>query len=514
MSTFIRQLKRFGSYEGGLPYVWLVLTALAMVALWNPRLLPMLLAPNDMAIARIWHDLRSHGDHLTGEFVLHARLMPGALYPFVMHLLLYVSPIEVANKILLSLYLIFFPLSVASLARALGRSPWMALGAFALAFNRDWMFGYTGFLLGASATFFAWAALIKLLRDGGDRNLGALCLLSLVAYFAEPMPWLLLVMGSLALSGSAWQRWRNGLRALLALGPSLALALAMYWDEYGDRLFIKSDTWAATYRDLPALVIDFPKRVVDVIPGRLDLWMGLLVALTLLGLVVWRGIFDSNDDAATRRQIPILLLTLLVGYTMFPWELQQPIPVLNCAARIAPMLAVFLLVLPSGPMRGGARLLLVPMLVAAVVMPLRLRSIYREFSRRNYPYLRLTREVPRGARELVMMRGMRLVRDSVDLGSDSAASGAIYWHWPAWPTALATTYSSQIDTTGSAVDYRGNVPEAPLIDLDLKTIHNYEYFLVRAMPFDTLQRHPALRIIDQVADWTLMQRVLDVSEEP
>ena len=48
----------------------------------------------------------------------------------------------------------------------------------------------------------------------------------------------------------------------------------------------------------------------------------------------------------------------------------------------------------------------------------------------------------------------------------------------------------------------------------MKTIHSYDYFLVRAIAFDTLQRHPALRIVDQVADWTLMQRVFDVTEEP
>jgi hypothetical protein len=517
LSRFFRQLKQVAVLEGGLPCVFLALSALSLFTLWNARLLPMLHAPNDMAIARVWHDLRSSA-HLLGDYYkLDIRPLPGTLLYFLLHVLMYVLPIEFANKLLLSVYLVCFPLSLWALARALGRSPWLALGAFVLAFNRSWMYGYTGFLLGSTAMFFSFALVIRFLREGGQRRLLILSLLGVMTYFAELIPFALLVMGSLALCVASPRRWRNGLSVLLALGPSLMIALAMYCDEWGERKFITDASWSATYRDFPALVLDFHKRVLDVIPGTFDAWMFFILLVSVLALLLWQGMWRREHDSEARRHMTVLLLTMAIGYTMFPWELKEPLPILNVAARVAPMLAAMLLLLPAVSISGPSRLALLPVLVAAVIFPLKLRRVYRDFTRRNYAFIRLTREMPRGARTLVLMRSMRYFRDSVDNQGDVAASGAIYWGWAVWPTALSGTYSPYLDTVATPVSYKLKLkaPEQTSGETpDLKMIHTYDYFLVRAIAFDSLQRHPALRIVDQVADWTLMQRIFDVTEEP
>ena len=52
-----RTFKQWTTYEGGLPIVWVVLTAFLLVPVWNQRLLPLLHLPNDLAIARILHSI-------------------------------------------------------------------------------------------------------------------------------------------------------------------------------------------------------------------------------------------------------------------------------------------------------------------------------------------------------------------------------------------------------------------------------------------------------------------------
>ena len=133
MRGTLRQLVR---WEGGLALVWLVLTIVALVPVWGQRLLPMLDTPSHLALARGWHSFHDPAFRIAEFYSLRIRPVPYVAFYGTIHLLMYVMPIEVANKLFLSAYLVLFPLAILSVARALGRSPWLALGAFPLAFNR------------------------------------------------------------------------------------------------------------------------------------------------------------------------------------------------------------------------------------------------------------------------------------------------------------------------------------------------------------------------------------------
>ena len=117
----------------------------------------------------------------------------------------------------LSRYLILFPLSILALARALKRSPWLALAGFALAFNQNWIYGFSSYLMGTCFMFFSLALLIRWL-DGGDRwrALVVLGVSTVLAYFGHVMPWFCFGLCAIALllqsarSGGAGcgPRWR------------------------------------------------------------------------------------------------------------------------------------------------------------------------------------------------------------------------------------------------------------------------------------------------------------------
>src|SRR5688572_9910696 len=171
--------------EGGLPIVWIALTIAILYPVWHQRLLPMLDTPNHLALVRGWH---SYGDPSYGIahfYELRIRVVPYLLYYGSVHLLTYVFPIEIAHKLFLSGYLVLFPLSVLSLARALGRSPWLGLGAFPLCFNQNWIYGFASYLMSVALMLFALAAMLRVLRDGQRRDtvlLGVLCVLSYLGH--------------------------------------------------------------------------------------------------------------------------------------------------------------------------------------------------------------------------------------------------------------------------------------------------------------------------------------------
>jgi hypothetical protein len=516
LSKILEKLKRFAWADGGLPLIWLALTVLLLIPVWNQRLLPMLDTPNDLALARAWHSFRDPTYKIAEFFTKSVQPVPGILFYFLVHLLMYVAPIEVANKIVLSAYLILFPLSVLALARALGRSPWLALGAFPLAFSRNWIFGYGGFLLGTVLAFFAFAALVRLLERGRDRDVLLLLLLSLGTYFAHVLTWLVFGLAAMGVVLAYGRSWRRGLSALIAIGPSVALGLGVYFQESADRIAASGEDWAATYRDFPTLVLDFPKRVLDIIPGTLDMTIFTVVMVTVLVLCIVVGVRVSDEEPRHRRLLPILIVALSIGYMIFPWEMQKPIAWPNCAARIAPMLAVALLMLPSGRIAGRLRFLFVPLVIASVVLPVRLVKLYRDFSRRNIGFVRLSREIPRGKRTLVLIRGLRFSLDSIDLPNDPASAGAVYWYWTAWPMAIAGGYVPYLFEHGVPVQYssRLKAPKYPSSELvELRQAPGYDYYLVKGAG-DGFEREPSLKIIDQFGEWTLFQRVYDMSDEP
>jgi hypothetical protein len=192
--------------EGGLPLVWLVLTVIVLIPVWHQRLLPMLDTPNHLALARAWHNFNDPSYHISDFYTLRIRPVPYLFFYTFIHWCMYVFSIEVANKLFLSIYLILFPLSVLSLARALKRSPWLAVGGFAFAFSQPWTYGFSSYLLGTVFMMFAYAALIRYLADKRTRDLILILTFSLLAYFCHILPWFVFGLGAIGVLLVHWKR--------------------------------------------------------------------------------------------------------------------------------------------------------------------------------------------------------------------------------------------------------------------------------------------------------------------
>jgi hypothetical protein len=510
-------LRRLLLLEGGLPIVWLGLTVIALVPVWNQRLLPMLDTPNHLALVRGWHSFHDPSYHISDFYDLRVRLVPYFLFYSTIHVLMYVVPIEVANKLFLSAYLILFPLSILAVARAFRRSPWLAIGAFPLAFNQNWIYGFSSYLMGTVFMYFALAALVSYLSEPRRGRLAWLGVSSVLAYFSHVLAWFAFGLMAIALLLLHWRKIERCLKAALVMLPSVFLAFVAYLEDASERAYMKHNgEFSGMFRDFPTSVMEFPRRVLEIVPGGVDGAVLWVLALTCVGLVWWRGSESATDDPVDRRQLRVLLVVLGITYLALPYSIAKPMAWWYVAPRIPSMMAPLLFLLPVGALRRRQRLLLLPVIAAGVVLPLHLAKLYRSFSNRNMPFMRLVERTPRGATVMVVVRGMMRGQFSEEKSGDPATSAPVYWHFSSWPMALHGGYSPYLFDQGIPIVPKTKLEAPPWAtpdSFDIRQAPDFDYYLVR-QPVEEMEREPSLMVQDRLGDWVLFKRKFRMTDEP
>ncbi len=502
-----------------LPLLWLGLTALSLLPIWHQRLLPMLDTPNHLALIRGWHDFSNPQFHIQEFYSLRIKGVPYILFYSVIWFLLFFVKIEIANKLFLSVYLILFPLSVLAMARALRRSPWLALGAFPLCFNPAWVYGYSSLLAGNCFCFFALAALIRWLEERRQLDLVWLLLFSTLTYFAHIMPWF--VFGVSALAFLLVKRRETGavVRAAAAMVPAVLFALVAVLEERYERAYVKEGTpFHFSWHSVPLLFGELPGRILGIFPGPIDMMVLGVVAATVAVLVYRRGI-RSEGGHGQGGYLPILLVLMSVLYLLLPYQITGPLVFFQMAQRIPAMGAALALLLPAGPFIGRQRLLFLPVVIASCVLPLKLTQLYGDFNRRNAGFMRLVEELPYGASTLVITRGMMKspTGDPVaEASGDPAVSGPAYWHFSSWPMVLRGGFSPYLFDQGIPIRPHKKLKSPPWYAPEKFTLRGapeFDYYLVKDAP-RSLMREPAMRMIDLDGPWTLFERLYKITEEP
>ena len=506
----------FLTRDGGLPIVWVALTLVALVPVWSQRLLPMLDTPSHLALVRGWHSFHDPAFRIADYYDLRIRPVPYLLFYGSIHLLMYVFPIEVANKLFLSAYLVVFPLSVLAIARALKRSPWLALGAFPLAFNQDWIYGFSSYLMGVALAFLSLAQLLSLLEAPRARHAIALALACLGAYFSHILPWALFGLWAIALLWARRRAYRRVALAAAAMAPSVLVALYAIWNDRAEGAYMKSDAgFAGTFKDFPTSVMEAPARVLELFPGSLDTAILAVLAATVLVLTWRRGIRGDDDGRAGR----VLVMALVVGglvYVSLPYSISKPMSWWYVAPRVPAMIAPLFLLLPAGSFEGRRRFLVAPFVLSALVLPLKLTRLYRSFSRRNAAFIQLCDRIPRGASTFVAYRGMVRGPNSAERSGDPATSAPVYWHFGSWPMALRGGYGPHIFDQGVPIRPRVKLAAptaAEADDFTFRKAPGFEYYLVRLAP-ELFDREPSVKLVARHGEWSLYERAHALTDEP
>jgi hypothetical protein len=504
-----RLLQQHGVFIG----IWVALTIAVLLPVWSQRLLPMLDTPNHLALVRAWHSYHDPSYHLAEFYDLRIRLVPYFLFYWSIHMLMYVFSIEVANKLFLSAYLVLFPLSILYLSQVLRRSHWLALGAFALAFNMNWIYGFSSYVMSTAMMFFALGGLLGYLRTRSQWHLMMLFFATILAYLSHVMPWTVFGVCAIVLLiyHCLWhrRRLRAGVIASLAMLPTVIMAVSAAAEDSMEKGYMKQgDGFSGVFRDFPTALWEFPRRIMELFPGSFDYWVLAILAATVFGLAWWKGTRAAEDDDIEARDLTISLWVLGVLYVVLPYAMSKPMAWWNISPRLPSMMAPLILLLPSVRLEGRLRLIVAPMVVVCVALPLKLRSLYRDFSRRNAPLMELIDRVPRGASTLVMVRGMMFGPHPEESSGDPATAGPVYWHFPSWPTALNGGFDPYVFDQGIPVvpRKRKKLPKAPswggADSFQPRQATGFDYLIVR-LATPQLDNEPAIEIVERIGDWTL-----------
>ncbi len=387
--------------------VWLA----ALLPIWTPRFLPLLDFPNHlgaMAILHRWHD-PSWG--YSRFYDLHLGPYPywGHYYP--VHLLAFIFPLEMANKIWISAYALTLPLGCAVLAEQLRRSPWLALLAAPFVFNYCFALGFLSFVGGAA--LFPWA--LYLLEAFVDEPTGprgvALLLVSCGIYLMHVMPWLLFGLFAGVILVSHGRQPRRILLAAAAMLPSVGLALWGLLGHHGNYVQVGPATpgqaFSARFEPFSVSWKGLADRWLDNVPGGFTVVILSVVAVAWLGLVLTSRRSDT-PSRSFRWRYELLLLASIVLYFKLPQATYRPLSWWYIAGRMTVFMAILAALIPRGAIdvrRGYRRWLLVPALLAAIAFPVELARRWARFDRRAAGFVRLMERVPRGSSTLCLMLG-------------------------------------------------------------------------------------------------------------
>jgi hypothetical protein len=429
-------------YVGLFAALWIC----ALVPIWAPRFLPLLDLPNHLDAIAIWHRYRDPSWGYAKYYDLNLIPVPYWGYFLPVHLLSYLMPIEIANKIYLSAYALGVPLSTAMLAQQMGRSKWLALFAFPLVFNMNFSYGFITFCAGIVVLGFALVALDRFLEAPTRKRAVGLLLLSLALYTTHVLPWMFFGVASIVLAlCHGWHPRRIAAAMALEL-PSLLLAIYGFRAARGVTA-VQAGTldYDAKGEDLIGALQQIPLRVVAGWPTNAPYWIIIGLGLCWMALLLTART-DEHDTEAGRSGFPyrleLVALLAAAAYLFLPMHLFKPVDLWMIGGRFLTLVALYGAILPHGGVAGRRRLLLVPVILISVYYPLALSKKWIEFDRRAAGMRRLMRRVDRGSSTLTLIMG-----DGIDPSIDPNAVPYLQFHAYAQylgggfdPWALATGF--------------------------------------------------------------------------
>lgn len=189
------------------------MVVLQLATVWSFRFFPSQDGPAHVDSAHIISAYLS-GDNarLDAFYDLRVEPLPNQLGHMVMAVLMLVLPPLVAEKILLSVYIVLLPLGVLYAARGVDRqSGWVALLALPFTFNFLFHCGFYNFCLSLALSLFLLGYWLRRRENFNWTHTAVMVAMTLVVFAAHMLPLILAGMAIVVVSGwDALVQWRQG----------------------------------------------------------------------------------------------------------------------------------------------------------------------------------------------------------------------------------------------------------------------------------------------------------------
>lgn len=297
-----------------------VLTALALFPLWSNRLLPMQDYPQHLLLAQIAATYDEPGVNWKEWYRVDFGFAPYMLWYLAMKPLALLFGVQVAGKLLLSLYILLISL-LALAARRLspeGHLPWGALLLFPFAFNQMFFLGFANYLISLPLIFLALLDLDALAAGFSPGRVARHGLYLALLFLCHPYSVLVYIALALTVAASAREGGAPLVRRVAPAGAIAALLLAWQFTANAEGLAPAGELPLIKPCELLASVVYYllPFTGMQWTGGRnwLFVLLWLLAALPLVRPWLRR---ERNDPL--RLRLAALNLALVAGYLALPF---------------------------------------------------------------------------------------------------------------------------------------------------------------------------------------------------
>jgi hypothetical protein len=340
---------------------------LGVLPLWVSSHLPLVDLPQHLHLISVLHRLEDSTTLYPAWFAARHELTPYLGYYHAVSLLHWLLPLEGANRLFLSAYVVGVPLSLAFLLRALGRPPWPSLLALPLAYGDNFGWGFINYLAALPLALLCCGLFVHTLTRAPARRPWAVGLatslvavllfhVQVFAFLALALPWLLLttpVPEDARAQGLA-ARLRPRLPALAGVLPGVALFLAWVvlrlgqpsdvetgapWKAWGPLLSPQNLAW----KSLAQNRAEFFEVLANLLRDGSDRWPLYAVGAVAAGALLLGGVHaaPSPEGRVARLRLPGLVLLALALYFLLPFDIRGYSYYLNTRyAQLAALLAV------------------------------------------------------------------------------------------------------------------------------------------------------------------------------
>ncbi len=495
----------------------MLLTIASIVPVWIVRILPMQDIWQHLALVDVIHNYWAPGSVYPDYFLLPDVPKPNLFYYFVTSLIGYATPtLEIANKIVLTLYVIAFPLGFLYLLRSFGRSKWLSLFAFPFIFNAMFYLGFVSFFLAMPMMFMATGAYRRFVSANDERAAlpdGILATLFLVLiYFTHAHVFLLTCL----LMGVLWllyvEGFWDGARKIAPFAPSMIFFVPWFVVYFIENVPSSSgmgfgsfdNFFGPRYYSSSKLLSTFFNYISNYFRRQTDDTVFLVVMLLLLVLLILRR--APRVPAGERRKLKyfdmeVLTLVMAISVVVLPHHIQA-----QSVVSLRHILPAFLFFVGWAQFDEAPKRIRWPAMAVLVVTCICSIAIVTD------GFLRFDREMDDYPALFDTTKGGRRLLKVADKQNSRVVITGALWHIH----HLYGVFKGGITDTGFAehphnpVQYRpGMVP--PDMGLDFQSNPAWRYFdyvLVRREPVDHVSQ--VLDSLEQISEnrgWTLYRAI-------
>lgn len=348
------------------------LALLAGVApLWSGRHLPLVDLPQHLHLISVLHRLNDPTTLYPGVFAARGELTPYLGYYYLVSLLNWLVPLDMANRLFLTAYVAGVPLSMAFLLKSLKRPIWPSLLTVPFAYGDSLAWGFINYVSAIPLTFLCAGSFVRAIEEIPRRRLWAsvasATFLAVLLFHVQAFAFLGLALGLLLLTTRAPDDPSSRparlaslalprRAALLALVPGMLLFAVWVVGRLGQPTEIEAGApWKAwgpllsaqnlAYKTFDQNGREFFPVLANMLRDGSDRYSLYWVAgVCVLATFVWvaqpRWRQATEQGLVGRLRLPLLATTALILYFTLPFDIRGYMYYLNTrfAHLAAPLL--------------------------------------------------------------------------------------------------------------------------------------------------------------------------------